>query len=1155
MKYDVERLISYSGEAQPSEQVFDVALFRQLNEEFRDKPVVPAPRRHDTAYTTEIGRKRCEMLDRKIGIRDARVLELGCGDGMLSRVMARDFGCDVVGVDIQSYESWSRPAEGRLKQVVHDVTKLDNAALGTFDRAVSFAVLEHVVHPHAAFRALFEMLKPGGKAYVYANLYRGAKASHRYREVFFPWAHLLFQASVWREFYRGLTGEPMQSAWVNKLTYDQYVNMAGRVGFRVVEHFPSAPYFNEEFYARFNDELAAYPKFDLMHDFIHLVLEKPRGEADDGETRRLLAYPPSRDGSDDQQAGFWASVASHRPEWSIYRERWLASRRGGATAIGDALPWVTFPAIDFLDARLGRGHRVFEWGSGGSTRFFLARAGEVVSIEHDAAWFGKVHGALRADGRLTQRLVEPAREAPADWRFASGSPGCLDMSFETYVRSVEVYEDGYFDLVVVDGRARMGCLALGHRKVAPGGWLLLDNANYPRYREKLTLLRRQLLAEGWVETVLAGPGPYSRTPAWETLVWQRPGTASRPAPLARRRPATVRDALRDRPVRPYDRISYVERPKADIARIMAGEAFTQSGFTYRMDDVLDWRLEERPRSQQLFMHSWDPLEPFFAAFSDTGDPAVLQTLCTSVLEWLRRFGGELRDIKTRRAPSGDEEFTTYDTAVSSRFFRLSYLIAAAATSPLLGDSDFTELVDALRAHAQALAPDQSLASHSNHGVLQALAQICGASRLLQAEQHGATEAGSAATFASAFRQGCGRLAALLKEQVTEDGAHKEHSPAYHLMLTSALDWIASQGIVQDEKLEELLSKMREVGRWMYDPEGRIANLGDTDLQPRFARPDFEALDAGRECSQALFGAGGYWFVKGTSRRGGTYLAQACAFHSRVHKQADSGAFTWHDRGRDILIDAGRYGYSGRTQPGSPLFLDGFWYSDPKRVYVEGTRAHNTVEIDGRNHRRYRQPALGGTITGAVEQDGIFASRCVVANAGPGAHQRFLAVNPGEWLAVFDTCRFTDEPRHVRQWFHMHPDWAIAKTGGRLVASAGDAQISILAPIAHTAIGDVVSGEIHAPADALDPGYLGWWSRDADLFEPCSSFSVGAQGKFVTVATLFMFGDLAASDCRCVHNVTHRSIKLSWMKEGVAKGFTLTSSGLAHNEFSISLNSN
>ena len=61
----------------------------------------------------------------------------------------------------------------------------------------------------------------------------------------------------------------------------------------------------------------------------------------------------------------------------------------------------------------------------------------------------------------------------------------------------------------------------------------------------------------------------------------------------------------------------------------------------------------------------------------------------------------------------------------------------------------------------------------------------------------------------------------------------------------------------------------------------------------------------------------------------SYLAQQAGFHSRTHKQADDLSFIWYDRGTEILIDAGRYGYLGRTETGSDLWNQGFLVFGPE----------------------------------------------------------------------------------------------------------------------------------------------------------------------------------------------------------------------------------
>jgi len=55
-----------------------------------------------------------------------------------------------------------------------------------------------------------------------ANFYRSAVASHLYRDVYFPWAHLLFTDSVFEEFHRHIGQGAQRPFWANKLTYAEY---------------------------------------------------------------------------------------------------------------------------------------------------------------------------------------------------------------------------------------------------------------------------------------------------------------------------------------------------------------------------------------------------------------------------------------------------------------------------------------------------------------------------------------------------------------------------------------------------------------------------------------------------------------------------------------------------------------------------------------------------------------------------------------------------------------------------------------------------------------------------------------------------------------------------------------------------------------------
>ncbi len=116
-----------------------------------------------------------------------------------------------IGVDVKSAPSWSEhkdpasawsPAICRGRSIV---------APESVDVVVSQVVFEHVARPVQMLAAIYNSLKDGGAAWLRMNLYTARNASHTYKEVFFPWPHLLFTDKVASEFYRRHHGRPWRS--------------------------------------------------------------------------------------------------------------------------------------------------------------------------------------------------------------------------------------------------------------------------------------------------------------------------------------------------------------------------------------------------------------------------------------------------------------------------------------------------------------------------------------------------------------------------------------------------------------------------------------------------------------------------------------------------------------------------------------------------------------------------------------------------------------------------------------------------------------------------------------------------------------------------------------------------------------------------------
>ena len=204
---------------------------------------------------------------------------------------------------------------------------------------------------------------------------------------------------------------------------------------------------------------------------------------------------------------------------------WRQSQVHRRQPLVEQVPWLTFAAIHFLEARLRREMRVFEYGSGGSTLFFALQARSVVSVEHDAAWSAQIKQAATAldlenctilhvapDDRIEPRTdpADPDAYVSSDQHFAG-------LSFRAYAAAIDSFPDESFHIVLIDGRARPSCFKHALNKVAPGGVLILDNAERIQY----AYIGKTLDDLGWRRHDFAGPGPLNKY-FWKTTTWERP---------------------------------------------------------------------------------------------------------------------------------------------------------------------------------------------------------------------------------------------------------------------------------------------------------------------------------------------------------------------------------------------------------------------------------------------------------------------------------------------------------------------------------------------------------------------------------------------------------------------------------------------------------
>lgn len=126
------------------------------------------------AYQARLGNYRLdselEFFNAAVG---AKVLDAGCGSGLLSRYLVDRYGsdievhaCDASKMRLDQARTLASPDPySSIRFFYSDLNRID-AADAAYDRVVCRFVLEHLDAPARAVEEFFRILKPGGQAYL-----------------------------------------------------------------------------------------------------------------------------------------------------------------------------------------------------------------------------------------------------------------------------------------------------------------------------------------------------------------------------------------------------------------------------------------------------------------------------------------------------------------------------------------------------------------------------------------------------------------------------------------------------------------------------------------------------------------------------------------------------------------------------------------------------------------------------------------------------------------------------------------------------------------------------------------------------------------------------------------------------------------------------
>lgn len=127
----------------------------------------------------EINPLRLDFIDARTGLAGRKVIDVGCGGGILSESMAHR-GADVTGIDLgEAPLAVARQhAEQAGVEVDYQRVSVEEMAAqyaGEFDVVTCLEMLEHVPDPASVVRACRQLVKPGGQVF-FSTINRNPKA-------------------------------------------------------------------------------------------------------------------------------------------------------------------------------------------------------------------------------------------------------------------------------------------------------------------------------------------------------------------------------------------------------------------------------------------------------------------------------------------------------------------------------------------------------------------------------------------------------------------------------------------------------------------------------------------------------------------------------------------------------------------------------------------------------------------------------------------------------------------------------------------------------------------------------------------------------------------------------------------------------------------
>lgn len=528
-------------------------------------------------------------------------------------------------------------------------------------------------------------------------------------------------------------------------------------------------------------------------------------------------------------------------------------------------------------------------------------------------------------------------------------------------------------------------------------------------------------------------------------------------------PVTVKHDLRyEFSKRPFDDIS-LANCEVIAAKPTAIDKYEKVGFQPRSDNTpykltlpISW-LEDpfNDRNWMFQLHAWRMLD----AYLNRGSRQDLNYISKVINDWI--------DFEKNNS----SKWLWYDMSTGLRALKICFYLKKCYEVGV--DYQIEDIDYLLHEHFKHLSNPEELNS-GNHGLFQ-LHGLKSLTYIIQSGGKGAYSMSDMKTYANE------KMSKLIESQLGTHGVHTEDSPDYHFFTHKKITNIVNSPWWSD--LDKNIFRILELGEyakpWLVFPNHKCVPIGDSATGA--TRKELSTLDKWPHVQTGNYiGAlvDGYAVVRSLESipiDKSSFLFFQGSFYSQAHKHCDDLSFILQENGIDLLIDSGKYGYQ----------------QDKYRKYFLSTRAHNTIEVDGKSTTRSREYAYGNAILGQPTYvDGFWLIRAKVDHeVNEYIHERIIAYKPGKDIYVADKLSNKSKVklRDIRQWWHFDTNSNLKSIDNKIIIEMNQGKkIEVTSKSSNGKVNyDTYKG--YESGNEL----IGWVSRKYLEYEPTSTLNISS----------------------------------------------------------------